>query len=373
MRRKVLVYRSDWGRVSEGFVRDHAPNLLRYDAITVALSGGGSGPKVAPPDYWVCGSRKPNAVLRYAYRLFGNSANLDELLAREKPDIIHAHFATDAVDMLPFAQRHKIPLIVTLHGYDVRIANNKARHIWKDRANWIIKRKKLFEYAHLFLPVSEYVSNEAVENGFPPSKMKRHYLGTDVASVSQEVFSRQERAGIVYVGRLIESKGLRHLLHAMAIVEAKIGKHTLQIIGDGPERESFENEAKRLNIDCAFLGALPREEALKHMSRALVFSMPSSLESFGLVYLEAQLGGAPVVAYACGGACEAVLHGETGILTPEGDVDALALSIEKLICDHEYWSVMANNARQHVLENFDIAKKSEELEVIYDELLGRIN
>ncbi|BFH78685.1 hypothetical protein TthTF24_14020 [Thermus thermophilus] len=96
-------------------------------------------------------------------------------------------------------------------------------------------------------------------------------------------------------------------------------------------------------------------------------------EAFGMVYLEAQACGVPVVAFASGGVPEVVLNGETGFLSPERDVASLRESIRSLLRSEELRHRLAKAAMRHAQEHFALSKLNEKLEDLYDGMLeGRV-
>ena len=88
-----------------------------------------------------------------------------------------------------------------------------------------------------------------------------------------------------------------------------------------------------------------------------------------MVFAEAQAMGTPVASYVSGGIPEAVLHGVTGLLAPEGNHRMLAENIIQLLRDQEMRTKFALAGREHVLSQFDVRKQTAKLEEIYDEVL----
>ncbi|GBD02322.1 GDP-mannose-dependent alpha-(1-6)-phosphatidylinositol monomannoside mannosyltransferase [bacterium HR18] len=185
-----------------------------------------------------------------------------------------------------------------------------------------------------------------------------------------------EYGRVLYVGRLIELKGLPFLIEALAPLAAEFPELSLVVIGDGPRRQDYEEFARKLLGDrVKFLGAQPKEVVRKEMQKAYLFSMPSvtmfsgEAETFGMVYLEAQACGTPVVAFSSGGVPEVVLNGETGFLSPERDVEALRKSIRYLLRSREVRDEFGRAAARHVREKFELSKLNRKLENLYDAVL----
>ncbi len=146
------------------------------------------------------------------------------------------------------------------------------------------------------------------------------------------------------VCRLVEQKGVTYGLQAFAQVSAQMPEARLLIAGDGPLRESLEQEAQALGLaDCVqFLGW--RDDVDRLMSAFDLLLMPSLWEGFGLVILEAMARQLPVVATAVSAIPEIVVDGETGLLVPARDVDALAGAMLTLLADRPLRRYMGQNA-----------------------------
>jgi len=181
---------------------------------------------------------------------------------------------------------------------------------------------------------------------------------------------------ILYVGRLIERKGLPYLIEALSLLKSEYLDVKLVVIGDGPERARYEDLGRRLlGNRVEFQGAQPSERVAEEMRKAYVFSLPSvempngETETFGVVHAEAQASGVPVVAFAVGGVPEVVEHGRTGFLSAQKDVVSLARHIRLLLENPTLRAEMGVRARERAERLFDIGKRAEELEDLYDQAL----
>jgi glycosyltransferase involved in cell wall biosynthesis len=144
------------------------------------------------------------------------------------------------------------------------------------------------------------------------------------------------------------------------------------IIGDGHNRLLLEQEAREsLGSACQFLGRIDRLELYRYYSAADLFAFPGIEESLGMVYLEAQSAGLPVVAFDDWGASEAVRPGHTGLLTPATSPDKFTSSIERLLDDSELRTKMGEAAKNHVRCNHDLNKNYAQLAIKLDEIVRR--
>lgn len=145
------------------------------------------------------------------------------------------------------------------------------------------------------------------------------------------------RGRIVCVARLSKEKGHADLLQALAGVRQSIPEAHLVLVGDGPERAALVAQADRLGITSAvtFCGAVSNAQALAEIARAEVFACASQAEGLGIVFIEAQAVGVPVVGTRVGGIPEVIEDGVTGRLVPPHDVPALVQAFQELLTNRD--------------------------------------
>jgi glycosyltransferase involved in cell wall biosynthesis len=180
---------------------------------------------------------------------------------------------------------------------------------------------------------------------------------------------------LVFVGRLVDKKGVSDLLAALSLLAERGLRPRLAIVGDGPLRQALEEIATSRGLAVEFLGHLAPDAVAQIMRESRVFAAPSrtapsgDAEGFGMVYLEAALAGIPAVAYRHGGVPEAIVEGATGILADEGDIEGLATAIETLLADAATRAAMGSAAEARVRAEFDIDSRTEQLVELYDEVV----
>jgi colanic acid/amylovoran biosynthesis glycosyltransferase len=292
-------------------------------------------------------------------------------LSALNPALIHAHFGRDGAAALPLANRLQIPLIVTFHGFDATVQDHLADTSLYQKV-YFQRRKALKGKASLFIAVSEFIKHQLLSQGFPPDKVVVHYIGIDTKCFTPEPGVEREPI-VLFVGRLVEKKGCEYLIRAMGQIQTEMPQVKCVIIGDGELRSDLEQQAQLMLHNYQFLGKQPPEVVRDWMQRAQVFCMPSitaasgDAEGFGLVFLEAQSMGLPVVSFASGGIPEAIAHEETGFLTPERDSDRLARSIYTLLTQPELWHRFSQQGQQRVQANFNLRAQTQLLEQLYQE------
>jgi glycosyltransferase involved in cell wall biosynthesis len=366
--RRVAIFRSPLFNPSETFVTGHVAGLRRYRPILVGLIRKEGQ---CPPGVPVVLPRSP--AERLSLTLAGRAGALGRRLEAERPDLIHAHFGTDGLIALPLAEKLGIPLITTLHGFE--IGRRPLPMLMSGRLSWVryaLLKRRLIERGDRFLAVSDSVRDRAVAAGYPAERIFTLRNGVDT-DFFRPVPETPEPGLILHVGRLVEKKGTRLLLYALRAVE----QGNLAIIGDGPERRSLEDQARRLGIAhrVRFLGQLPPDSVRDWMRRAWLLAVPSvtardgDAEGLPTVIGEAAATGRPVVASIHSGVPEAVVGDTTGLLVLEGDVDGLANAISALLGNIRLRARMAPAARRLAEDRFSRHRQLDRLEAHYDELL----
>ncbi|MDQ2869794.1 MAG: glycosyltransferase family 4 protein [Acidobacteriota bacterium] len=139
-----------------------------------------------------------------------------------------------------------------------------------------------------------------------------------------------EEGAILCVAHLYPRKDVATLLDAVSRLPPPA---RLIVVGTGPERRRLERRARELGLGerAVFLGHLPFERLASEYRRASVFCLPSRQEGFGIVFLEAMAAGLPIVAARAAAVPELVLDGESGILVPPGDSEALSAALGRLL------------------------------------------
>jgi glycosyltransferase involved in cell wall biosynthesis len=159
----------------------------------------------------------------------------------------------------------------------------------------------------------------------------------------------------------------RFLAQALALVDDLPWR--LSVIGDGPARPQVEADLGPYAARIDWLGALPQTDIAKALAHAQIYVWPGCGEAYGLAYLEAQAAGLPVLACATAGVPEVVANGETGLLTPAGDVPAYAAALRRLLTDASLCKALAVKTRPHILARHSLTAATQRLATLLAPLL----
>ena len=184
--------------------------------------------------------------------------------------------------------------------------------------------------------------------------------------VDPDVFKVKRHEGrgrhLLFVGRLAAVKGMPILLEVLA----KLKDVTLDVAGDGPDRQLLEHQAGTLNVSprVKFLGYQSQQQVRELLKQADVFVMSSFAEGVPVVLMEAMAAGVPVVATRIAGTPELVRDGHSGLLVAPGDPDEMANAVDRLLGDAELRNRFAIAARLDIERDFNIETESRWLATI---------
>lgn len=363
---KVLVWKYAWLPGTETFVRNQVDAFRSVFATCAGMIRMDSA--IVRAEDITLYREGERLAIRLALR-FG-SRRITRLLQAREIELVHAHFASDALIVAPSARKLALPLVVTLHGYDVTLLTAQPGRRGR---RYRRRMAALFAQADLLLAVSEHIRNTAIRLGADPAKVRVHHIGVPV--LPEEPGRPGPVHDVLFVGRLVPKKGAEDLIRAVAALPS--GRTVrLAIAGAGPLEEELRALAADLAVAADFLGqvAPPRIRELMRSSR--VVAVPSKTahsgdtEGLPTVAVEAGAAGLPVVGTRHAGIPEIVLDGRTGLLVDEGDVAGLAASMDRLLGDEAIRARLGAAARERVLEHFDLARQTAVLEEHFSAVLA---
>ena len=239
------------------------------------------------------------------------------------------------------------------------------------------KTEKTFDH---FICVSDYLADHLIrQHGLDRTKINTIYNGVDLdyfegtpdyPKIKNEFLQRGERILIGAVGRLVAEKGLEYLLTAIPKVLKRFSEARLLLVGDGPLRKDLE----RIVIDLDLTGKVTfvgfRSDIKEILSSLDILVLPSLLEGFPMIILEAMAMAKPIVASDIPGIREQIIDGKNGILVPIKDSNTLAAAIINILADRKTAENVGLAARKTVYEKFSIERMVAETESLYLSLLN---
>lgn len=338
----------------------------------------GNGIEVFRPKYWWPerlemlrreGGGLPSTWQKHPWVLFqifpfvmAQTATLLRLV--RDTQLIHAHWSLSAgIGLLGKSlHRSSLPVIVTVHGSDIFQVTKYPlgamfTHLILQRCDRVIA-------------VSRALAEKVIGLGVSQQKILVISNGVDVARF-KPLPLRDRQNLILYVGSLIERKGVKFLLAAMPDVVAACPDYRLLIVGEGPQYPMLKQMAESLNIadKVAFLGFQSQDQVRTLMQQAKLLVLPSTEEAQGVVLLEALACGTPVVASKVGGIPEVVTP-EVGVLVPCADTAAISGAILSVLSNRERWLNLSYQARLRAENMYSWKALAKRTISVYKEVLN---
>ena len=303
----------------------------------------------------------PNDVWHYTLRMF----DVRKILNEERPDVIHDLSAFTAFQ--PWITK-LAPTVYTVQGSPqlsiirrTLSLNDALRHTLFEISHSLqptlielIKRPEI----RVWVYVSKFVMLDSLmrirDGGLRRESMSRSmivYNGVDVKSlrsIKDGVVKSEgvEEGSVVFIGRLMEYKGVKYLVKAFRHVADELRDTVLHIVGDGPIFNEVRGLVEKLGLKGRVImhGALPRDRAMRILARSRLLTHPSLYESFGMVIAEAYAMGKPVVTHRVGYAKELVEEPGTGLTANVLNEREYANALITLISDKALYNKLSQKA-----------------------------
>gem|GEM_PF-739730 len=274
-------------------------------------------------------------------------------------DAFHIHFGPNFFEFEPLFERLDTYLVVSFYGYDA------SKYILENGERCY---DRLFRRANLITTPTEVMRNELIRIGCPEDKIVVHRCGVEIPEQPQNTDKSTEMVTMLTVARFVEKKGVEFALRAVAACPNH-ANFRYRIIGDGPLRAQLVHLTDKLGIKetVEFLGFLPIEKIREEMEAAdivvltSVTAMNGDQEGLPVTLVEAQAMGLPVISSYHSGIPELVVHGSTGLLSAERDVNQIAEHMDTLINNPVMRISMGAKGRERALAEFDIEQLNDRL------------
>jgi colanic acid/amylovoran biosynthesis glycosyltransferase len=243
-----------------------------------------------------------------------------------RPDVIHVHWLVPQ-GLAALIAAPTVPKLVTSHGGDVYgLTDRVSRRLFR----------AVLKNANAVTTMNTDMCDRLVELGASPATTLVLSMGADVATIRPLAEAAERRSGqILFVGRLVEKKGVSVLLKALRLLDES--GYDLRIVGDGPLRSQLATESSGLSV--TFLGVLGREALAAEFGAATIAVFPSVAAASGdqdglpVSLLEAMSTGCAVIASDLPGLRDAVVDGQSGLLTSPGSAHELAAALTRVLRD----------------------------------------
>lgn len=305
------------------------------------------------------------------FYLLGGIIGIVRLCFREKYDIIHVHWPfPHAIFGYIGGKLCNAKMVSSFYGVELKWVTKKIP-LLTPFLKWTIKS------SDCITAISTYTAN--LINELMPTEVAIIPFGAAITGKKKLEASRPTFVGaperekkILFVGRLVERKGVRYLIEAFEIVSKKIDT-TLTIVGDGSEKDNLEKLVgeRGLREKINFTGRTSTEELEECYRNCDVFVLPACIDSkgdtegLGVVLIEAMSYKKPVIASNVGGIVDIVKDRKTGLLVPEKDSEKLAEAIIKIISDKKIACRLAENGEKFVKSRFGWDKIIDKLISVY--------
>lgn len=376
----------DFSALSETFIYDYVTETDRQgcEGHVVAANLWNRDSRPFEPVHhtpWP-GSRHPRRLWHRALAAVGighpRSASWPEYRRRVRaavreiePDVLHAHFGTTGAVLFPLAEELGIPMVVSFHGKDAFVRPNTERY---RRAY-----ARMFDRVEAVTVVSQLMAAHLQGLGVDPAKIHVIRVGKRVEEYPYRPPSGERVREWVSVGRLTEKKGHLDALAAFRDVVEEHPDQRLRIIGEGELLEPLTAYIwdHELAEHVRLLGRVDHEAVKRTMAAADAFILCSRTAADGdregvpTVLMEAQLLGLPCVSTLHSGIPEVIPEPNRWLLSPEGDVGAIAQAMRRLIAaDRAECVAIAEAGRSKVEAEFNLCLEAEKLRALYGAVTG---
>jgi N-acetyl-alpha-D-glucosaminyl L-malate synthase BshA len=287
-------------------------------------------------------------------------------------DVLHVHYAIPHSISAMLAQQmlaptRRLPFITTLHGTDITL-------VGVDPSYFSITKFSI-EKSDGISSISDYLRDETVEVFGVRNEIRviKNFVNCDIyhpdeAKTGAAAYAPAGEKLLVHLSNFRPVKRVLDCVRILAEVRKSVPAHLL-MAGDGPDRSPAEHLARELKVErhVSFLGKQNHVERLIPLAHVLL--MPSELESFGLVALEAMACGVVPVATRVGGVPELITDGEDGYLEPVGDISAQAARVVQLLTDDGLHYRMRKAGRWNASERFCSDKIIPQYEKYYQDVV----
>ena len=300
------------------------------------------------------------------FYFFYTPLKLAYIILRFQPHIVNIHyFSSQAIYAAAFSYLFGYKLVVSIYGFGLHGFFDSPTYIHR-LAHWVLKRADCITFT------SHALFNDTAAR-MPDISGKSIVIPNGISCKEFDVQKhiRYQDPFILTIGNFYFHKGYDLLFMAFSRIADRCGVD-LVVVGEGPKKSDLEALMHALGLEerVHFFGVAERDEVVSLLHCSEFFVLPSRVEPFGIVLLEAMAAGKAVIASNTDGIPEIITDGANGLLVPPKDVKALASIIIKLLEDKVLRDKFGKNGRKTVIEKFTLEKQVDAFEKTYKRLLN---
>jgi glycosyltransferase involved in cell wall biosynthesis len=291
----------------------------------------------------------------------GLERKLAELDGKHNIDVfnLHGRWFSSYNRVVNYANKNRKLMVLTLHNQrplGISAPISIAGTFWDK-----VKGKRVLRDVDRIIAVSAASKKDIMEYGLAGDKIAVIHNGVDTEfyKPSDPLFKNKYKDGfdnlLIFVGRIIEQKGLGHLIEAMPSVLKEHPKTLLLIVGKGKIKNKLKDKVRKMGLskNVVFPGFIPESQMPGLYSSADIFVLPSLWEVLPIALLEALASGAPLLASDAGGNPEIVVNGKNGYIFEKANTPHLIEKLNEMLSDKASRTEMGKNSRKIALEKFD--------------------
>lgn len=374
--KKILIYNTSFFDISQTFIYHQAETLTLGHEVHLAASKFLNPHNFSIENFKQFEVHRSNGFMnRIADKFFNrklfkfeSQKKLNHLFKAHKYKAVHAHFGTKALEIMPFAKKHNVPLVTSFHGADASRMLKQKRYVQQ--------LPELFDYSSAIIISSMHMAENL---GLDRWEGKVHFIPYGVNPDEFPGSIHENGTGkvkLLHSGRIVGKKGVPDLIRVFRNLAESYSNLELRLIGDGEEMTACRQLVEDLGLQgqVIFYGAVSHDEVKRQMQEADIFVLNSrtgpdgDMEGTPVTLLEAMCTAKAVVTTRHAGIPYVVDHGKSGLLADEKSNAELQAHLEKLIREPLLRADMGRKARESIEQSYTIDVMKEKIRNVFEEL-----
>jgi colanic acid/amylovoran biosynthesis glycosyltransferase len=376
---KILIFNTSFFDISQTFIYHQAVSLAGEYEVHLIASNFLNPHNFSTEYFEQFHVRRINGLMdRFVSKVFNKKLfnleshrKLNQLFKKNHYRAVHAHFGTKALEILPYTQRHQVPLVVSFHGADA------SRMLKFD--SYRKKLPALFDYASAIIISSKHMfDNLQLDRWSEKVRLIPYGVNPDHFSYSngKEINQKNKNIKILHSGRFVGKKGVPDLIRVFHELSDSYSNLELNLIGDGSEINKCKQLVREFGLTdrVHFFGAVTHDEVKNQMQDADIFVLNSrigedgDMEGTPVTLLEAMCMGKAVVSTRHAGIPYVIDHGRNGLLADEKSNVELRDNLELLIQNSNLRQTLGKEAKDTIDHNYTIDMMKDKIRNVFADI-----